>query len=57
MLSRHKYVSGQWYDGGRGGDGRGVRDSCKQHGMPYVINNNWIVGNVSERLSAVGTRV
>lgn len=45
MLSRHKYVSGKWYDGGRGGDGRGVRDSCRKHGMPYVINNNWIVGN------------
>ena len=45
MLSHFKYVSGKWYDGGRGGDGRGVRDSCKTKGMPVVINNNWIVGN------------
>jgi hypothetical protein len=46
MLSQTKYTSGKWYDGGRGGDGIVEREACKADGMPVVINNNWIVGNV-----------
>jgi len=43
MLTECKYLSGKWYDGGRGGNGESVRKKC--NGFPVVINNNWIVGN------------
>ena len=46
MLSRTKYTSGKWYDGGRGGNGRSEREACKANGLPFVINNNWIIGNL-----------
>jgi hypothetical protein len=45
VLSKFKYCSGQWYDGGRGGNGKQYRKQCKQKGIPFVVNNNWIVGN------------
>ena len=46
-----KYVSGTWYametihHGSREIHGDQVRSACQADGMPYVINNNWIVGN------------
>jgi len=52
MLSQTKYSSGKWYDGGRGGDGIVERKACKADGMPFVINNNWIVGNVPKIIRA-----
>eukprot|EP00961_Rhodomonas_salina_P240202 3245450-Rhodomonas_salina.2 len=45
LLRATKYASGRWYDGGRGGDGLQERRKGKQEGKPFVINNNWIVGN------------
>ena len=45
MLPGTKYASGKWYDGGRGGDGKAERENARKEGVPFVINNNWIVGN------------
>ena len=45
MLPKSKYVSGRWYDGGVRQDSAEVRAYVRQHGVPYVINNNWIIGN------------
>jgi len=42
-LSNTKYVSGKWYS--PGADGRQARAASKADGTPYVINQNWIVGN------------
>jgi len=42
-LSNTKYVSGKWYS--QGVDGRRSRGASKSDGTPYVINQNWIVGN------------
>ena len=45
MLPNYDYVSGRWYDGGVRQDSAEVRAYVRQHGVPYVINNNWIIGN------------
>ena len=52
MLPQTKYVSGKWYDGGRGGDGEDVRQAARFEGIPFVINNNWIVGNAPKIVRA-----
>ena len=44
VLSQQKYCSGQWYDGGRGGNGMATRQKVKKEGLPYVVQNNWIIG-------------
>ena len=44
-LEECDYVSGIWYDGGIGGDGAELREQCHECGrVPYVVNNNFIVG-------------
>jgi hypothetical protein len=43
MLLQTKYTSGKWYDGGVA-----IRKACRDAGLPFVINNNWIVGNVAK---------
>ena len=45
MLPASKYVSGRWYDGGVRRDSAEVRADVHKHGTPYIINNNWIIGN------------
>jgi len=45
MLPVSKYVSGRWYDGGVRQDSAKVRANVHKHGIPYIINNNWIIGN------------
>mmetsp|Transcript_11369 Transcript_11369/g.30610 ORF Transcript_11369/g.30610 Transcript_11369/m.30610 type:complete len:430 (+) Transcript_11369:278-1567(+) len=52
VLSSQKYVNGKWYDGGRGGDGLQYRGDIKAQGLPYVVNNNWIVGNIPKIMRA-----
>mmetsp|Transcript_41957 Transcript_41957/g.98873 ORF Transcript_41957/g.98873 Transcript_41957/m.98873 type:complete len:484 (+) Transcript_41957:61-1512(+) len=51
-FSNLKYLGGIWYDGGRGGTGETQRAQCKKQGLPYVINNNWIVGNTPKIVRA-----
>jgi len=46
LLPQSKYMSGKWYDGGRGGDGSTERYASRLEGTPFVINNNWIIGNM-----------
>ena len=52
ILSKYKYCSGRWYDGGRGGNGLRYRRRCRKHGTPFVVNNNWIVGNKGKIIRA-----
>ena len=52
ILSKYKYCSGRWYDGGRGGNGLRYRRQCRKHGTPFVVNNNWIVGNKGKIIRA-----
>jgi hypothetical protein len=48
ILPIEKYCSGQWYDGGRGGNGLNYRRKTRKKGLPFVVQNNWIVSNPSK---------
>lgn len=52
-LNTCRYPNGQWYDGGRGGDGKKIRSACaRSQNQLVVIHNNWIVGNERKVLRA-----
>ena len=52
-LETCRYPNGQWYEGGRGGNGIKVRADCSQSQNPLVvIQNNWMVGNERKVLRA-----
>lgn len=48
LLPECLYVCGLWYDGGKSNDGGRLRKTCQRKGLPVVINNNWIVGNLAK---------
>merc|ERR1719316_2261457 len=46
-----QYVNGRWYDGGihNKDGGRETRQRVKRHqGIPYVVNNNFMIGNAAK---------
>eukprot|EP00960_Hanusia_phi_P016786 494482-Hanusia_phi.AAC.1 len=52
-LDECDYVSGIWYDGGIEGDGAELRRRCHACGrVPYVVNNNFIVGIRGKQMRA-----